>query len=40
MRLPTASGSETKGNVEAFQRNNALNPDGIVGRMTLAKLDE
>jgi peptidoglycan hydrolase-like protein with peptidoglycan-binding domain len=33
-------GSETKGNVEAFQKNNALKPDGIAGRMTLAKLDD
>lgn len=33
-------GSETKRNVEAFQKKAALKPDGIVGRMTLAKLDE
>lgn len=33
-------GSETKRNVEAFQKDNALKPDGIVGRLTLQKLDE
>lgn len=33
-------GSETKRNVEAFQRDAGLKPDGIVGRMTLAKLDK
>src|SRR5688500_4615105 len=33
-------GSETKRNVEAFQRSIGLKPDGIVGRMTLAALDE
>jgi|SRR5208337_2145181 peptidoglycan hydrolase-like protein with peptidoglycan-binding domain len=33
-------GAETKGNVEAYQRDAGLKPDGIVGRMTLAKLDE
>jgi len=33
-------GAETKRNVEAFQREAGLKPDGIVGRMTLAKLDE
>jgi peptidoglycan hydrolase-like protein with peptidoglycan-binding domain len=32
-------GSETKSNVEAFQRNSSLKPDGIVGRMTLTKLE-
>ena len=33
-------GSETKRNVEAFQKHAGLKQDGIVGRMTLAKLDE
>ncbi len=33
-------GAETKRNVEAFQRDNGLEPDGIAGRMTLEKLDE
>src|SRR5262245_45819097 len=33
-------GTETKRNVEAYQRDTALKPDGIMGRMTLAKLDE
>src|SRR5689334_13545607 len=32
-------GAETKHNVEAFQRAAGLKPDGVVGRMTLAKLD-
>jgi peptidoglycan hydrolase-like protein with peptidoglycan-binding domain len=33
-------GSETKRNVEAFQKASGLKPDGIAGRMTLGKLDE
>lgn len=33
-------GPETKGNVQAYQRDAGLKPDGIVGRLTLAKLDE
>src|SRR4051794_40624189 len=33
-------GSETKRNVEAYQKDAGLAPDGVVGRMTLAKLDE
>jgi peptidoglycan hydrolase-like protein with peptidoglycan-binding domain len=33
-------GAETKRNVEAYQKDVGLKPDGIVGRMTLAKLDE
>lgn len=32
-------GKETKANVEAFQRKHGLKPDGLVGRMTLGKLD-
>ena len=32
-------GDETKGNVEAFQRKSGLKVDGIVGGMTLGKLD-
>lgn len=33
-------GSETKRNVESFQKDAGLKADGIVGRMTLAKLDD
>src|SRR5947209_4271301 len=33
-------GAETKSKVEAFQKGAALKPDGIVGRLTLAALDE
>jgi peptidoglycan hydrolase-like protein with peptidoglycan-binding domain len=33
-------GSETKRSVEAFQKKSALKADGIVGRMTLEKLDD
>lgn len=33
-------GSETKLKVEAYQKSAALKPDGVVGRLTLAKLDE
>jgi peptidoglycan hydrolase-like protein with peptidoglycan-binding domain len=33
-------GTETKANVEAFQRKSGLKPDGIAGRLTLEKLDE
>lgn len=32
-------GAETKRNVEAFQRDSSLRPDGIAGRMTLEKLN-
>lgn len=32
-------GNETKANVEAFQRKNGLKVDGLVGRMTMGKLD-
>lgn len=33
-------GAETKRNIEAFQRDHSLKPDGIVGKLTLEKLDE
>ena len=33
-------GKETVEAVKAFQRLNGLTPDGVVGRMTLARLDE
>jgi peptidoglycan hydrolase-like protein with peptidoglycan-binding domain len=32
-------GAETKSNVEAFQSDSGLKPDGIAGRMTLETLD-
>ena len=38
-RADVIFGKETKANVEAFQGKNGLKADGLVGRLTLGKLD-